>query len=76
MLGQFFEWLVLDDGVVVVELLDEELVDGVVVVGVVDVEPPLAALAMAAPPPATAPARDKATRAVRSRIRMIGHPLS
>jgi hypothetical protein len=75
MLGQFLEWFVLADGVVVVELLDEELVDGVVVV-VGDVEPPLAALAIAAPPPATAPARDKATRAVRSRIRMVGHPLS
>ena len=56
MLGHFLEWFVLADGVAVVELLNEELVDGVVVV-VVDVEPPLAALAIAAPPPATAPAQ-------------------
>jgi hypothetical protein len=75
MFGQLPEWCVLVDGVVVVEVLFdcvvvvEVLVDGVVV------ELPLAALAIAAPPPIAAPARDRATRATRIGCRMAGHLL-
>jgi hypothetical protein len=76
MFGQLPEWCVLVDGVVVVEVL----VDGVVVVDVlvdgVVVELPLAALAIAAPPPIAAPARDRATRATRIGCRMGWSPPS
>jgi len=71
MLGQFPEWFAFDDGLVVEEPpeeLEELLEDWVVdVVAVELVLPPVAAFAIAAPPPMTAPARDSVTRASRSR---------
>jgi hypothetical protein len=66
MLGQFPDWFVLADGVVV-DFVIGVLLDGVVAVVVVEL--PLAALAMAVPPPATAPARDRVTRATFSCFR-------
>jgi hypothetical protein len=73
MLGQFPDWFELD-GRVRVELffIGELFVDGVVAAGVDEV--PLAALAMAVAPPATAPARDRVTSAVLSRLRIRSPP--
>ncbi|HWX09356.1 MAG TPA: hypothetical protein VNY33_05210 [Gaiellaceae bacterium] len=76
MFGHFpelFEPGVVVDGVVV----DGVVVDGAVVVvdGVV-VDEPDAALAIAAPPPATEPATASVTSAVRKRPCIVGYPLS
>ena len=58
---------------------DEPLEDVVLVVFAVDVvlvEPPLAALAIAAPPPASRPSTDTVARASRSLSRVIRYLLS
>jgi len=75
MLGQFPDWLELDGRVrVEFAFIGELFVDGVVAVE--DDELPLAALAMAVAPPATAPARDRVTSAVLSRLRIRSPPFA
>ena len=75
MLGQFPEWLE-PDGPVWAELpyIGALLLDGVVAVE--DDELPLAALAIAVAPPATAPARDRVTSAVLNRLRIRSPPFA
>jgi hypothetical protein len=73
MLGQFPDWFELD-GRVELLFIGELFLDGVVAVGVDEV--PLAALAMAVAPPATAPARDRVTSAVLSRLRIRSPPFA
>jgi hypothetical protein len=73
MLGQFPEWFAPGDGMVEEppEPPDELPVDGVVAVVAVESAPlPLAALAIAAPPPMTAPATASVMSPSRSRCRI------